>query len=418
MSVFPTDKSVTRVDIALMACALFLQRFSFPFLGDTTLSLDTVAVVLILGYQFAYGRLLIQYDRLLWFLVLAAVTVLALLLNLKNTRLTSYGLFMVLYFFFLFAHPSTNEQYKQTLQGFQFLVLILSSLAIIQFLLQFVLDGARLIMFYGIFPDSLLPSPQGAGGTGWNTITRIGASSLIRSNGIFLVEAATMAQMAAIAILVEVLEFGRPRYLILITLALLLAYSGTGISVLIVALPLAVSIHRRAQKATLLIGLFAFGAVATGMIDISVLTSRTSEFEDTNTSGFVRFISPLWMVSDLLGRASTLEIFFGKGPGSPYGEGAFYMASANTWVKVLFEYGLVGLLVFACFLGSSFRKTRCSTPVIVGVIYLYLFTQNNLLTPSVVVIMVVLCTLSGPELRRARVHDTREYRPSLVTDTR
>jgi hypothetical protein len=53
-SVYPTyksDKSATRVDIALLVSALFLQRFTLPF-GATFLALDLVAIGLILSYQF------------------------------------------------------------------------------------------------------------------------------------------------------------------------------------------------------------------------------------------------------------------------------------------------------------------------------------------------------------------------------
>jgi hypothetical protein len=63
--IFGSDKSATRTDIALLVSMLFLQRFSLPF-SDTALQLELVAMGLILFYQFISGKLLIQYDRLLW----------------------------------------------------------------------------------------------------------------------------------------------------------------------------------------------------------------------------------------------------------------------------------------------------------------------------------------------------------------
>jgi len=337
-------------------------------------------------------------------------------LNFNRAMLTSYGLFLVIYFLFTLNHFSTEEQYKSTLQGFQMLVLILSCLAIAQFPAQLVLDGRKLIMFYGILPDFLLALPFDSGG-GWNTIGTIsvGGSSLIKSNGIFLVEPATMSQMAALAILIEVVEFGRPRYLILLTLALLLAYSGTGISILLLSLPLAVLVNRKAQLPVLLISLFALGLLATGIIHLSAFTSRLGEFEETRASGFIRFISPFWMAADYLKTASPAELLFGRGPGYGYVREAFYEGASNTWFKLFLEYGLVGVFLFTCFLGSCFRRSRCPRPVIAGLMYLYLLTQNNLLTPSVVIIMVVLCTLSGPAPRRARIDDTGRSRSFLVT---
>jgi hypothetical protein len=410
-------KSITRIDLLLLVSALFLQRFYLPFLQGTAISLDIVGAVLIVGYQFAAGRLLIQYDRLLWFIFVVLATVPTLVLNLGDMRLTSYGLFLVLYFMFTFTHSSADNQYESTLQSFQSVVLVLSCLAIAQFFAQFVVDGAQLIMFFGIFPDTLLPVPDSMGGIGgWNTISKmyIGGSSLIRSNGIFLVEPATMAQMAALAIVIEVLEFRRPRYLIPLTLGLLLAYSGTGISIVLLSLPLAVLVNRRAQLPALLITLFAFGLFATGIVDLATFTSRTGEFDDTHASGFVRFISPLWMATDYLRTGSVTELLFGKGPGYGYFRAAFYATSANTWFKVFLEYGLAGGLVFASFLASCFRKSRCPMPVIAGLLYHYLFTENNLLTPSVLIVMAVLVTLSGPEPRRARIDDAGRYRSYLA----
>jgi len=198
-------------------------------------------------------------------------------------------------------------------------------------------------------------------------------------------------------------------------LALLLAYSGTGISILLLSLPLAVLVNRKAQLPVLLISLFALGLLATGIIHLSAFTSRLGEFEETRASGFIRFISPFWMAADYLKTASPAELLFGRGPGYGYVREAFYEGASNTWFKLFLEYGLVGVFLFTCFLGSCFRRSRCPRPVIAGLMYLYLLTQNNLLTPSVVIIMVVLCTLSGPAPRRARIDDTGRSRSFLVT---
>ena len=415
---YKLDNSATRVDIALLVSALFLQRFSLSFGNSSTLQLDIVPAALIFVHQFASGRLLIQYDRLLWFLVMGLTATASLLLNFKSTMLSSYGLFLGIYSLFALSRPSTPDQHKSTLQGFQYLVLILSCLGMAQFAAQFVVDGRQLIMFYGIFPNFLLPSPGSIGGTApWNTIGKVsvGGLSLIKSNGIFLVEPSTMSQMAALAILIEVLVFRRPRYLILLTFGLLLAYSGTGISILILSFPLAVLINRRAQLPVLLISLFAFGLLATGIIHLSAFTERVDEFENTGASGFIRFISPFWMAADYFDTASLSELLFGNGPGYGYvPPRAFYYASGDTWFNLLYEYGLIGVFVFTCFLGSCFRRSRCPTALIAGLIYHYLFTGNNLLDSPLLIIMVVLCTLNGPEPRRGRSDETSHHRSSLV----
>jgi hypothetical protein len=398
---FPTYKSATRVDIALLASALFLQRFTFHLFG-TVLAIDFVAAALIFMHQFASGRLFIQYDRLLWFLAVVLAATSSLLLN-SNSRLTSYGLFVVIYFLFTLTRASTPERYKSTLQGFQFLVLILSWLAIAQFLAQFIVNPGRLVMFFGIFPDSLLTYPGES--------VAIGA----KSNGIFLAEASTMSQIAALGILIEVLEFRRPRYLMALTLAFLLAYGGTGMTILLLSLPLAVLVNRRAQLPAMLVSLVALGLFATGIIHLSNFTSRLSEFKDPHASGFLRFVSSFWMAADYFHTASLPEFLFGNGPGYGAIRGAFYATSSNSWFKLFLEYGAIGAFVFTCFLGFCLRKSRCPKPLIVALIYNFLFTSSNLLGTSASIIMVVLCTLSGPEPRRARINEPGQYPSSLVT---
>src|SRR5205807_2186567 len=93
-SVRPMRTAEANVNVALLVCALFLQRFSLDFRG-TSLSLDFVPVALILVYQFVSGRLLMQYDRFLWFIVAALAVTGSLLMNFKSTMLSSYFLFIV-----------------------------------------------------------------------------------------------------------------------------------------------------------------------------------------------------------------------------------------------------------------------------------------------------------------------------------
>jgi hypothetical protein len=407
---FPTYKSTTRVDIALLASALFLQRFGLPFF-HTFLSFDFVFAALIFVHQFASGRLFIQYGRLLWFLVVVLAAISSLLLNnFESRNLTSFGLFVLIYFLFTLSHPSTRDQYKITLQGFQTLVLILCCLGIAQFAAQFVVDGRRLVRFFGIVPDFLFAPLQNSGA---NNPTGV----MVKSNGLFLAEPSTMSQIAAFGILIEVLEFRRPRNLIILTLGFLLAYSGTGSLLLLLSLPLAVLVNRRAQPPLLLVSIFAVALLATGIIHLSVFTSRIGEFQSVNESGFGRFVSPLWMSADYFPTASVQEILLGKGPGGsgfiPRQGDLIYHGSGSCWFNLIYSYGLIGAFVFTCFLASCFRRSRCPKPLIIGLIYNYLF-DGSLVGTSLQIIMVVLCTLSGPEPRRGRI-EPGQYRSSSVT---
>jgi hypothetical protein len=397
VAVRPRWKSETAIDIALLVCALFLQRFSLSF-GDSLMSLDVVPALFILIYQFAAGRLLILYDRLLWFLALALATTCSLLLNFNSTMLPSYCEFIVMYFMFTLSKPATGERYKTTLQAFQFLLLVLSFLAIAQFCAQFVVDGRELVQFFGIIPDYLLAS-YSIGGV--NTIIPITeGSSLIKSNGIFLVEPSTLSQMTALGILIEILVFRRSRYLFLLAFGFLLSYSGTGLMMLLLFLPLTGLIHKRAIFYGLLVVIFAFGLSVTGIVDLSVFVSRIGEFQDTRASGFQRFIAPFWLAADYLDLAPLRALLLGNGPHTT--QAFIGQGMTITWLKLFYEYGLIGSLVFILFLARCCRRTLCPSLVVAAVFFSYVIAGSLISTPFLTV-MIVLLTLNGVDPRCGRV---------------
>jgi hypothetical protein len=409
-SLYPTDKSdksATRVDIALLVSALFLQRFTLPF-GATFLALDLVAIGFILLYQFLSGKLLIQYDRALWFLGFALAITCSLLLNFNSTMLTAYFLFMVFYSLFALSRPSTPDQYKRTLQAFQFLVMILSCLAMAQFVAQFVVDPIQLVMFFGIVPDFLFDDLHAGGKYAIGAV--YGGSSLMRSNGIFLAEPSFLSQITALGILIEILEFRRTRYLLVMALGFLVAFSGTGLVLLLLFLPLAGLRHGKAGLYALLVAMFALGLFATGIMDPSVFLSRVGEFEDTRTSGFTRFVAPFWLAAKQFNTVSVQALLLGSGPGTikiladTWYAGGF----AATWIKILYEYGIIGSFIFVCFLAACLRRSRCPGLVVAAIIFAYVFLQGMM------TITIALCTLSGPEPRRRHIDGSSKYQPPLV----
>jgi hypothetical protein len=401
---YKSDKSATRVDIALLVSALFLQRFTLPF-GNTFLHLDLVAICLILLYQFLSGKLLIQYDRFLWFLGIGLTATCSLLLNFKNTMLTGYSLFMVFYSLFTLSRPSTLDQYKRTLQAFQFLVMLLSCLGMAQFVAQFVVDGRKLINFYWIVPDFLTQDPS----SGWTDEPRT-FGVIIKSTGFFFTEPSFLSQITALGILIEVLEFRRPRYLLVMALGFLVAYSGTGSMLLLIFLPLAGLREGKAGLSALLVVMFIFGLFATGVIDLSVFTERVDEFETRGSSGFMRFVSPLWLAAKHFDTASLQALLVGSGPGTAktFDDAWNGGGSVANWFKLFYEYGIIGSFIFCCFLAACLRRSRCPGLVVAAIVFAWLFLAGMM------TITIALCTLNGPEPRRRRIDEASRYGPSLV----
>jgi hypothetical protein len=369
------------------------------------MELNIVPVLLIAFHQFASGRLSIVYDRLLWFLPVVLATTASLLLNFHSNMLPSYLLLLVLYGLLTLARSSTQDKYRQTLQAFQLIALTLSSLAIVQFAAQFVIDGRKLIQFYGLFPAYVFTQR-------FNTIIPIGGSSLIKSNGIFLLEPSTMSQIAAIGILTEVVAFRRPRYLAVMAAALLLSYSGTGLALLIGFVPLAVLRNKAARPPVLLVVGAAIALLATGLIDLTAFTSRIGEFENTRASGFQRFVSPLWLGRDFFETASPSALLFGNGPGTTdaFVAANWYWGFAVTWLKLIYEYGLIGTSLFICFLASCLRNSACPGILLAAILFQYTFLGGLLLSVSWLTIIMVLCTLN---VHYAQTEPVDRFGPSL-----
>jgi hypothetical protein len=381
------DRSAVRTDVALLVSALFLQRFTLPF-GNTFLHLDLVAIGFILICQFLCGKLVIQYSRILSFLGVGLMATCSLLVNFKSTMLTGYFLFTVFFFLFTFIRSSNHDQYKRTLQGFQFLVMLLSSLGVAQFAAQFVVDGRELINFYGIVPNFLFSDPA----SGIHDPRTFG--NIIKATGLFLPEPSSLSQLTALGILIEILEFRRPRYLLVMTLGFLLSYSGTGLMLLLLFLPLVGLRHKEAALTALFIVIFMVGLVATGIIDVSVFTSRIGEFDATNanSSAFNRFVAPLWLAAERFDIGSLQALLIGSGPGTVKTvSDPWFGGSEANWFKLFYEYGIIGSFIFCCFLASCFRRSRCPGAVIAAIIFAYFFLQGGM------TLAIALCTLSGSE---------------------
>ncbi len=388
------EQSAARTDIALLVSLLFLPRFTLP-LGNTFLHIDLLSFGVILLYQFFSGKLIIEYDRFLWFFGVGLVATFSLLLNFNSNMLTGYALFIVLCFLFTLSKSSTPGQYKRTLHAFQCFVMILAAIGAVQFAAQFVVDGGKLINFYGIIPDFLLSDPEAVG----MHDPRLTYGGIIQATGLFLPEPSALGQITAFGILIEILEFRRPRYLLVMAIGFLLAYSGTGLMLLLLFLPLT-SLHRKeAALSALFVVILVVGLVATGIIDLANFTSRVSEFKYTNSSGFERFVLPLWQAAKGFESGNLQGLLLGHGPGTVKSTftAAWYGGSDANWFKMFYEYGLIGSFIFYCFVVSCVRRSRCPSIAIAAIIFAYLFLQASLL------VAIPLCMLNGNQSRRCHL---------------
>ena len=124
-----------------------------------------------------------------------------------------------------------------------------------------------------------------------------------------------MSQTMALGILIEVLEFRRPRYLLLLVLGLLLSY-GTGIGMLLVSLPIATLVDRKAQLPALLISFFASGLLG-DRTDRSISVHGAHwRVRGGPCQRLSSLIAPFWMAPEHFDTVSLPALLGGYGPGT------------------------------------------------------------------------------------------------------
>ena len=329
---------------ATLFCCLVLQRFAFPAGGSLKISIATPLVLGLAVWALACGTLVIERRRMALYFGLCAVAAFSVgtQMNLPlaiapRSSVTSlaYWLAITAFATLRFRAPVAEGAFLRTASlAFQ----VVAVAGLLQFVLQFA--GIRLFEFTGIVPDRFLIEDQYA-------VTIPMGFGLNRSNGFFLVEPSVFSQVMALGIVCEALSARRPSRFALLFAGLVVSVSGTGWMVLgsfIVVLGVASGI--RGLLGALLMaaaGALAFAALSVTLPDVAEsMASRLTEFTLPGTSGHERFVTPFLALQSVLMEAPW-ALFTGVGPGGSEQLAVPYFYRLNTPVKVLMEYGILGL---------------------------------------------------------------------------
>ncbi len=253
--------------------------------------------------------------------------------------------------------------------------LLIAVAGLLQFAAQFV--GLRVFSFAGLLPDWLLFEQ------GYNLQIPAGIGDLLKSNGCFLVEPSVFSQMMTLGLMIEGLTTRRPRNLVLFAAGLLVTFSGTGWIVLaafVVAAPFRLGGSGLGVAAGLLVLLAP---------DITAaFAGRLDEVMRPGTSGHMRFVTPYWLLGDVIG-ADPAAALVGIGSGIAERQTLAYDYDVNTPVKISVEYGLPALFAYlALFTWSS--RTAVQGALLVPVMVLFLFTGGYQQFPPIVFVVLLL----------------------------
>jgi len=369
---------------AMLVAALLLPRFALTF-GQRELSLTVVISLTSVAVLAVMGELRLDPVRVgLFCLAIACMLVSAMLGSGGRISAASFLLLVCLYSTFIFVLRDGDGHFAVTLRVFRFLAFFIAIAGICQFIGQFAIRGDTLFTFEGTLPDAILSH-------GFNYVIPMGIGELNKANGFFLVEPSSFSQLMALAIIVEFAFFAPSWRLGVLGLAMLLAYSGTGLILFAVFVP-ALLIHRGHGRLVLLSIAGAFAVIVfSDALHLTALMERANEFSSDRSSAFARFLSPFYLFNDFI-FPKVQTTLFGMGPGAiePFFNALEYEVHDPTWGKLFFEYGVVGTIPFVVFVCYCIF-VRARSPWVSAAMFLnYLILGGNLVDARLQALMLVM----------------------------
>lgn len=329
--------------LVMMLSAVLLQRIAVPGTGGI------VGVGLVIGLAgFAWallsGRLVVHPLRLALYCLALSGLLASLVGQTRSFSAPSFAMLAAIYLPFVAVLALRLDEWFGVLVAFRALATFVAVLGLAQFGIQFVLGPAAMFPFDAVLGPQWFVTQFNLKIPLWQ------GSPWLKSTGLVFLEPSHFAQTLAFAVLVEVTYFASPLRLLLYGAAYLVSFSGTGL-VLLAVLGLPLLVRSRAAWSVAIAG--SLGAVLVLLADVPIFDpfiERTGEFANPLSSGYMRFLAPYRFVEDKV-LVDPLPLLFGHGPGNfeEIGRGTDYAVLDTMWLKLLVEYGLVGLLAFAPF---------------------------------------------------------------------
>jgi hypothetical protein len=387
---------------AFLTCMIF-QRFGL-MAGDSALFLSLPAFALLLGWAMLMGIATVRSRGTALYLMFAGWALVATLGGVLwpdarfGMSVASLAAILLTYGFTVIG-PGKRFDRDQIFAVFLFYTRICAAAGIVQWVAQF--GGLRIFSFMLTVPalKPVLIEAQ----FNFNPLLHYG-STILRSNGFFLVEPSVFSQILAIAIVLDYFVLGRARFLPLYLVAYLLSFSGTGALSLALAIPFYACLSAKnfgrvaglviAGIAGLVLASFAFPE------QVGSLLSRANEMNYSGSSGYARFIGPFLPIADL---AHEARFLIGYGPGATERYIYHVEGTGNSIAKLLIDYGVVGIIAFmAMFVGTLWRRETAILSVLA--LTTFLVGGGYLLFTPMLVLLFLLCIWSGgvePVVRRA-----------------
>ncbi|WP_277980611.1 hypothetical protein [Sphingomonas phyllosphaerae] len=387
------QKVIVGVFTAMLIGITVLQKIGVGPSGAIIPVIFPIALIaLTVGVLFA--RPVFRPERAMLYLAVVITSALSTVLFTTSFSLSSIGLYFLLYLPFLVAFDTTPETHRKCLTLFSNLMLAFAAIVWIQHAIQFSIGWQywpnldKLIPSAYLVPEFLYIQPLQFG------------MKYMKPSGITFLEVSFISQFISLALIIELLFLNRMMRVIFFGATLFATFAGTGLALLLVALPIVFTRMNVRTFITVLATAFIALFVALQLQWFDMVANRMGEFDKQGSSGSSRFIEPLDRVRRALLDPSA--VYSGVGPGQiERGGNTFWWPI----VKAVVEYGLIqGLLLYAFLLFSMFDRTPSRQFAIILVLW-YSF-EGTLLTPLNPIALVMLSSMfilrDAPKTRRSR----------------
>ncbi len=387
---------VCAVAVTLVS-ATILSRFGIN-LGSYSADFSLIALYGLLLSALLSGRAALVTTRLALYGLGMTVAAASFFVNTSQTSgaavsVSSLALLAVIYFPFAWTVPAASDDRfgpRSALRIFDCIALICACGGIAQFSGQYVIKSPLLFDFTPLLPTVL------QGPSGYNTVIEVG--DLFKANGFFLREPSTFSFLMGLAIVIELNRpVRRPWRLGLYVCGLLLSYSGTGLLALLLGLIFPLSARSVLRLGAAVSVAFIVYLVLADALNLEFTANRVAEFSSDRSSAYIRYIAPFHAVAGAID-LPWWALLIGHGPGSITRTSHGVQTFDPTWAKVIFEYGVLGLVSFVCLIYLSLRSFH---PSIRAVLFAsWLVMGGHLLSPENMAILFALCgmwTLARPQ---------------------
>jgi hypothetical protein len=332
------------------------------------------AVFLALALGLATGRLRIVPSRLALYLLMLSVLV---LVQVWRGDVFSFGSVAMMALLGLAYVPAVHDQavtQEDAIAFFCNLSFAIALAGILQFGLQFVGGTAAAFPIEHFVPDAFRTH-------GYNSMAVLSYGSQIhKATGFVMLEPSVFCQLCALGLTAELVSKSRGWRLFGYAGAIVVSYSGTGLLILAVTLPMLVIIHRRWDLLVRGLVLLAVLALVAEPLNLGLTLKRAGEFGSSGSSAFARFVGWTELFADKLWTSPTRALF-GYGSGSYFDGAVGYNAGEMAHAKIMFEFGVLGSLLYFAFIFHCLLSTRA--PIVLRAALLVSYFMNGAYSPTV-----------------------------------